>query len=231
MLHKEFNNELRAYPTHQAVQTIGSTAYRANSADFFISDQLPQSIKSVVISFSKYNSPISCRVTLWAIPVRAAQIDVDGTDTNTVAAIFHELQRELRARETGMSKIVLLSQKKTFSSLVFHFIYSIIAAASIYSVFDVSLTLFQKLNPGFNQTLAYKTVANIGWLCVMIGFFAGGYVLNGYLAKCFPSVEFAGRLSDPSRRSRGLFLFIVFVILLPIVLNVISALIIEAMNR
>ena len=26
MLHKEFNNELRAYPTHQAVQTIGSTA-------------------------------------------------------------------------------------------------------------------------------------------------------------------------------------------------------------
>ncbi len=27
MLHKEFNNELRAYPTHQAVQTIGSTAF------------------------------------------------------------------------------------------------------------------------------------------------------------------------------------------------------------
>ena len=27
MLHKEFNNELRAYPTHQAVQTIGSTAH------------------------------------------------------------------------------------------------------------------------------------------------------------------------------------------------------------
>ena len=26
MLHKEFNNGLRAYPTHQAVQTIGSTA-------------------------------------------------------------------------------------------------------------------------------------------------------------------------------------------------------------
>ena len=26
MLHKEFNNGLRAYPIHQAVQTIGSTA-------------------------------------------------------------------------------------------------------------------------------------------------------------------------------------------------------------
>ena len=26
MLHKEFNNGLRAYPIHQAVQTMGSTA-------------------------------------------------------------------------------------------------------------------------------------------------------------------------------------------------------------
>ncbi len=32
MLHKEFNNELRAYPTHQAVQTIGSTAVSKASA-------------------------------------------------------------------------------------------------------------------------------------------------------------------------------------------------------
>jgi hypothetical protein len=27
MLHKEFNNGLRAYPIHQAVQAMGSTAF------------------------------------------------------------------------------------------------------------------------------------------------------------------------------------------------------------
>jgi hypothetical protein len=31
MLHKEFNNGLRAYPIHQAVQTMGSTANLSSS--------------------------------------------------------------------------------------------------------------------------------------------------------------------------------------------------------
>jgi hypothetical protein len=30
MLHKEFNNGLRAYPIHQAVQAMGSTAFTRN---------------------------------------------------------------------------------------------------------------------------------------------------------------------------------------------------------
>jgi len=38
MLHKEFNNGLRAYPIHQAVQAMGSTALCRDSSLVFVSD-------------------------------------------------------------------------------------------------------------------------------------------------------------------------------------------------
>ena len=209
----------------------GEETLRTKSSEFFLSNQLPQDIRSILIGFSKYDAPISCKINLSAIPKRSASIDVDGTDTATVAAIFHELKRELKARETGMSKFTFLSEKYFVADLLLHIFYSILVAASIYSLFDVTLNIIYKYNSNFKNSTLCKSIIFIGWLCVVIGFFGGGLTLSNYLKKCFPPVEFAGRISDPSKYHRKYLLIFVSFILVPIVVNVVSALIMNAMKR
>jgi len=40
MLHQKETDRIRAYPTHQAVQTTGSTAYRKKSKNTHMSDEI-----------------------------------------------------------------------------------------------------------------------------------------------------------------------------------------------
>lgn len=218
-------------PNIEVVSGDGEETLRTKSSEFFLNDQLPQNIRSIMIGFSKYNAPISCMINLTAMQNRSAYIKVDGTDTSAVAAVFHELKRELTARETGGPKFIILSEKHLVSTLFLDIIYSILAAASIYSLFDIPLNIIYKYDPDFKNSMLCRSIIYIGWLCVVMGFFGGGLTLSSYIKKSFPPVEFAGRISDPSKHQRKYLLLFISFILIPIVVNVVSALIMNAMNR
>jgi hypothetical protein len=250
-LHCEFGrlelNENDLYRLAKIVENIASTydgkpdivvtssdeeeTYRATSSDFILSEQFPPCIASVTISFSRYGMPVSCKVSLSARPRGISRIEVDGTNTNAVAAAYHELARELKTREKAFSNLVLASEKNTLSKLITWAIYSSFVAASIYSIFDIPLNIALQVNPSFIHTKLYTAIGNIGWVCVAIGFMVGNFVLDNYLKKWFPPVEFSGRLSDQSSKSRRYLLILASFIVAPIIVNVISESVIKAINH
>ena len=218
-------------PSIEIISGDGEETYKARSSDFFISNEIPPEISSVKISFSKYDYPVSCTAYFSSHPSRQAQVQVDGTDTNSVVAIFHELERVLKTRETVGSKLFLALENNSFLGFGAFLIYALVTAATIYSIFDVPLNIAIKANKEFIKTSTYKTIVSVGWICVFTLPWVGGHVIENRIKKFFPPIEFDGRLSDPSKPSRKTVILFLSFIIVPIVVNVISTILIEAFKR
>jgi hypothetical protein len=218
-------------PSIEIISGDGEETYKARSSDFFISNDIPSEISSVKINFSKYDSPVSCTAYFSSQPSRHAQVQVDGTDTNSVVAVFHELERALKPRETIGSKFFLMLENNSFLGFMAFLTYAVITAATIYSIFDVPLNIMIKANKEFVKTDTYKAIVSIGWICVFSLPWVGGFIIENKIKKYFPPIEFDGRISDPNKPSRKTMIVFLSFIIVPIVINVISTILIEAFKR
>ncbi|MGD9687007.1 MAG: hypothetical protein AB7U43_08560 [Desulfobacter sp.] len=218
-------------PNIEIISGDGEETFKARSSFFFISEDIPPEIRSVKITFSKYDSPVSCTAYFSSQPSRQAQVQVDGTDTCTVVAVFHELERVLKSRETVGSKFFLTLENNSFVGFAAFLAYALVTAATIYSIFDVPLNLAIKANKEFVKTGAYKTLLTIGWICVFTLPWVGGHLIENKIKKFFPPIEFDGRISDPNKPSRKAMVLFLSFIIIPIIINVISTILIEAFKR
>jgi hypothetical protein len=218
-------------PNIEVISGDGEETYKAKSSDFFISNDIPLEISSVKINFSKYDSPVSCTAYFSSQPSRHAQVQVDGTDTKSVAAVFHELERALKPRETIGSKFFLMLDKNIFLALMAYFTYAVITGATIYSIFDIPLNIMIKANKEFVKTDIYKVINFIGWICVVSLSWVGAYIIENKIKKYFPPIEFDGRISDPNKPRRKTMIVFLSFIIVPIVINVISTILFEAFKH
>lgn len=209
----------------------GEESYKTSSPELLISQEMPPIIRSVRIRYNAYKSPVSCNVNFCSMPPTHAKIEVDGTETKIVAAVFHELERELKSRETTGSRLLFLLENSWLMNLLAVFVYAAISAAAIYSFFDVPLDLILKHNKEFANTNTYKTIVSIGWFCVYFTPWVGAILFSNLLRKSFPPVEFSGKLSDPSLPTRKKMIVFVSFVLIPIIINVISTLLTESLTR
>ena len=115
--------------------------------------------------------------------------------------------------------------------LQIEFTVSLFIAASVYSFFDIIFDTISKYSESFKTSGTYTLVVSIGWICVFGGLVAGAYPVVDYLKKCFPPIEFKGKLCDPSKKSRTLIIVFTSFILAPILVNVLSSLIYEYFSK
>jgi hypothetical protein len=226
-LPERFGGELKiAMITGDEEETL-----RTSNIEIFNSDDLPTCLSTVSINYLNYEAPVSCSVTLSSKINKSAKIEVDGTDTDTVTALFHELEREIKTKISALSKLYLFSEKGFLPFFAIHFFTGIACAAAIYSIFDIPLDLINQSNAQFKDTFNYKLIAGFGGICIGFAFFGGIFIFEAVVKKSFPPVEFSGRLADPSKPSRKRLVFIMLFIIIPILVNVSSGLITDILQK
>ena|SRR5258708_5899447 len=75
----------------------GEEKFRAKKPEFFLSAQMPLVLKSIVIRYDVWRAPVNCSLTF---DENSAKLSLEGTDTDMVAAKFHDLDRELQPRRS-----------------------------------------------------------------------------------------------------------------------------------
>lgn len=209
----------------EIVSADNQDTIRTSDPEFFLTDNMPRKIRSVSISYLNYQGALSCELELRADPIEPAKLRMDGTDPAAVSGAYHELERELSERQvTGGA---LLAKLDTFAAFLF---LGILAAACIYSAFDIALYIADLWIQGFKASTVRRGIVVVGGIFTFIAFF-GGFRLVELLKETFPLVEFAGRLSDPSTNRRSRLVWVAVSILLPILLNVLSGMLTGLFRR
>lgn len=226
-LPEKFGGELKiSVVTGDREETI-----RTSDIEIFVSEELPNFLSSIIINYSNYEAPVSCSVTLPSASLNYAEIEIDGTDTDIVAATFHELEREIKSKTASLSTLYLFSEKGFLPFLVIHLLTGALCAAAIYSIFDIPLDFIHRSNPHFKETQLYKSISALGGICVSLALFGGFFVFDTIVKKSFPPIEFTGRLADPSKIPRRRITFLILMVIIPILVNVTSDLILEIIQR
>ena len=189
----------------------GEDVFSTSQPEFFFDPSLPRMVSEVIVSSFKHDSPLSCKVELSC---DRARVVVDGKDGEGVSGLFHELARELEARELAGGWWV-----SKFDSLLFFFLFSIVPAVAVYSVFDIAIALVAKADPSFPDSSTHTVTAGIGWICVLGTFFVAPSWVHGVLKRAFPVVEFRGRMRDLGADIRSRLKWIATAILFPIILR------------
>lgn len=81
----------------------------------------------------------------------------------TVSGAFHELVRELEAKQMPGSCIA-----RWIDNALVYMAFTMIAALSVYSLFDFVLDLALDHISGFRASASHTTIVSIGWICVGI---------------------------------------------------------------
>jgi hypothetical protein len=215
----------------QVVSADGEDTFRSTSPGFFISSETPVSLRSVAISYSRIGSPVSCGVRLVSGERGHATLAVDGSDAQSVSGFFREMQRELAARSVGDGTLTRKLHSSGSGAFLLWLVLAFVIAAAVYSLFDLPLDLISYANPGFWNSPIHVTISNLGLAAVAIAFMSGPFGALSYLQACFPKVQFAGKLSDPSTAKRKSLIGIGSVVILPLVLNVLAGLLTTFLTR
>jgi hypothetical protein len=87
MLHKEFNNGLRAYPIHQAVQAMGSTAH----FNFLLIPKNSFIYASKALTLSTSFFPAEFFLIIWLNPFKILALDFKPSDQPSPQSGFVDL--------------------------------------------------------------------------------------------------------------------------------------------
>lgn len=199
--------------------------FRTDCPDFFESENMPATIRSVSVSYHQYEPSIACSISFSAGPEGSASLSAKGTDAR-VTGLFYDLVKRVRAKQVFGQRLTQVLDKSWFALLL-----GMLVAFAVYSAFDVLLSLLVAYSPEFKGSSTYSIIVSIGWGAVLLGLLMGGDPLVRLLKQCFPPVEFTGRLSDPQMIRRSRIVRTATTILIPIVLNVFSGMLIELITR
>ena len=136
----------------------GEDVFSTSHPEFFFDPNLPGIVSEVSISAFRYDSPLSCKVELSH---DRARVVVDGEDGVSAVGLFHELVRELEARELVGGWLV-----SRFDSMFFHLLTSLVSAAALYNLFEFAITLAIMADPSFQDSSKHTATVVIGWICV-----------------------------------------------------------------
>jgi len=123
-LAKHFEDIANRYETNPSIEIEsgdGEETIHTSCGDFFQSLDMPTEIRGVKIKLNHYKAPISCSLSLSANPPRYAELNVDGTDTSSVTAIFHEIEREMSSKQTGGTRLLKFVETFWFHMIVGRF--------------------------------------------------------------------------------------------------------------
>lgn len=195
----------------------GEDVFSTNDPEFFFDQSFPRVLSEVAISSQRYDAPVSCKIELASGERGQARLTVDGNDATAVSGLFHELSRELEARQLTGGWWV-----KQLDSFPFYLLIALALSSAVYSVFDLALDFGSSLAPAFADSTAHRVIAGIGWICVSGVFALSGFSGVRFFKRVFPVVQFRGRIEDEGQRLRGRLFWVISAILVPILVNVLS---------
>ena len=200
-------------PNIRIITADREEAYKTESPEFFESGQMPTQIDSVSINYTHYQNPIECSISFSAGPDGFAKLSVEGTDPK-VADLFHDLNREIGSKAVFSTKLV-----KFLDSIWAHIILNPLVALAVYSLFDATLDFASARYPAFEGSTGHYAIGLAGWIAVFAALVLGGFPIVRNFKRCFPKLEFSGRLSDRYTRKRTVLVWIFSGIVLPILLR------------
>ena len=202
----------------EIVSLDGEETITCSDPEIFSSDSLPKEIKS--INFSLRNYPDTDIEMDFPEPgdvyQKYARLRVQSNNEMQASGIFREVGRAVEAHEIWGKGFRIFAD-----SIIGYALFSVLCTMSVYSVFDVPLDLIYLWRPDLKDVLL--PVVLIGWICMGIAFFGGGFFVNYILGKIIPPIEYTGELAGASSKTAKRLKWWFFILFLPIILSVISA--------
>lgn len=203
----------------------GAETFRPNDPEFLESKDMPAHVRSAAILYREYKAPLECRLQFSTRGDGSAELTVDGTDVHRVTGLFDDLSRQIDGR-----RLVGRWLTARIDRLWLEMALGLLVAVAIYSAFDIGLDLADVRWPHFKGSGLRSGIASIGWLCVLVGWFAGGAGLRRLLAQSFPVVEFRGDLADAQGVRRSVIFWVFSAIFMPILVRSMSGLVVDLMR-
>ncbi len=134
-------------------------SFFTSDPNVFFSNEIPNEISKVSISFRDSESSITCEVEMGRTIWNGDGIDVSisGNDFIVVSGIFTELDKEIKLRYATWRWLFTRKGKFVLFSL------NLILAVSIYSLFDFILKLLTINQILLKTDFTYIAIASIGW--------------------------------------------------------------------
>ncbi len=192
----------------------GEDTISTTNPEFFNSEFMPISPKTIRMSIGNHNSPISVQIDFGTHNT----LRVNGDDPERVLGIFEELKREMRLLRPRGELITYLGG--TFFG---QFLLAILCAAFVFSIFDIGLSLSFEVFPDFKGSKAASTIALLGGALMLMSFAAGPMVIPGVIRKYYPPFEFTVTYGNPKFTQRIGLKTVAGLIVLPILINLVSA--------
>jgi hypothetical protein len=202
----------------------GAESFRSADPAFLESGDMPRELRSVSISYRRYDAPLACRFDFS--PERGAQLSVDGADVHRVTGLFDDLRRQLSQRYVVGRSLVRQLDKWWIAPPL-----SLLAATAVYSVFDLAIDLAVLRWPSFRGSGLHTAMTTIGWTAVVVAYVAGPFPLVDVLRHGLPAGEFGGKLSDRHSIRRSVILWTFSAILMPIFVRTLFGLVADASAR
>ena len=202
----------------EIVSLDGEETLTCNDPEIFTSDSIPKEIKSINFSLRNHTDTI-IEVDFPepnGIYQKYARLRVQSNNEMQASGIFRELAREVEAHEIWGKEF-----KNFADSFIGYVLFSILCTMSVFSVFDIPLDLIHLWRPDLKNVL--MPIVYIGWICIFITAFAGGYFVNMLLSKLMLPIEYTGKLAGASAKAAKRLKWCFLILFLPIVLSVISA--------
>ena len=192
----------------------GKEIFTCHDPDFFRSDEMPGEIRSVSIKYNHYDEPIDCSLSFVTGTSGSVKLSVEG-GAPEVPGLFEDLEKALKEKRVFGHTLVVVADKFWFVLAL-----SLFVAAFIYLIFDLWLDFWSDLVPDFGGSRAHTTIALVGWVTIMLTIMSGAFWGEAVTKKLLTPVQFTGRISDPSTKSRKVKYWVVTLVLLPLVVGV-----------
>jgi len=194
----------------------GEDTFRSNNPQFFFDEKMPRKISSMRIGCTGERVPLSCRLTISSGYRGGVDLSVDGEDVALVSGLFREIERELESESSLNPKVTRWIHESSILGMLLGFL----LALAIFSLFDFSINIMDAVVADFKESTLRSNIAWVGWGFVFVGLFVGGRYFEGLFKRVFPLVRFHGHISNEGKDVRGIMVWVLTAIVLPVVLNV-----------
>ena len=217
----EYNGELEI----EVISGDSEDTFKATDPKFFHDDNFPKCISSLTISYSHYESPISCKLDIPDKYRGVVLLAVDGENINITSGLFRELKKQLDAKTSNSS--VTKITKNIHTGLFSVFIASLLLSMLLlYSFFGIALFMLDDLYTGEGFDLRLIIEKNRLLFSCALAFlliFIIDSPVEKFLKRCFPIIIFQGRLSSDNN-TRRYTTWILVAIILPILFSLVTSL-------
>jgi hypothetical protein len=202
---------------------------RSTNPRVFLRNDIPTEVKSVLVEYDEWKSPITCFVGFGTTYKRDAELKVVGSDPTVVAGLFYELDREIRFHRAWGEWIHTIDDVN--AGLWWWFGQAALATLGILLAILNGL-LAGSLAARFGYTSASGSVglAIVVAFVLFIPYILVVFGFVGLLRRALPSVQFSGRLSDAGSKARIRLTLVGTLLVIPFLINVLAALVMLAVT-